>query len=233
MIGIYKILSPTNKVYIGQSINIPRRFSVYKALSKPSIGPKIYNSLAKHGSDNHVFEVIEECLIEKLDEREKYWKQYHLDQVNNDWTQVLFCEMYDKGGGPRSQETKDKISFLKKGQKHTEETKQKISLAKKGKVSYKKGKTTSEQTKQKISASLKGKTAWNKGLTHSDKTKKQMSEFWKGKRTGYDHPRSRAIIDIETGIEYPSLTACIKGLGKARDTVYKYISTGKLKTIKQ
>jgi len=30
MIGIYKITSPSNKVYIGQSINIEKRFKSYK-----------------------------------------------------------------------------------------------------------------------------------------------------------------------------------------------------------
>ena len=31
-IGIYKITSPSNKIYIGQSINIERRFKEYKTL---------------------------------------------------------------------------------------------------------------------------------------------------------------------------------------------------------
>ena len=32
MIGIYKIINPNNKVYIGQSTNIERRFKQYKSL---------------------------------------------------------------------------------------------------------------------------------------------------------------------------------------------------------
>lgn len=172
MIGIYKILSPTNKVYIGQSVNIPRRWGVYRVLNRPSMGPKIYNSLAKHGYDNHVFEVIEECSIEILNEREKYWKQYYLDQTNNDWTQVLFCEMHDKGGGPRSQEVKDKISALKKGQKHTEESKQKMSQSKMGKPNARKGMIVgpmSEEAKLKMSQS-------RKGIKRSEETKQKMSQ---------------------------------------------------------
>jgi group I intron endonuclease len=228
MIGIYKITSPSGKIYIGQSIDIPKRWKTYGSVYKSSIGPKLRNSLIKYGSDNHIFEIIEECSLEQLNEREIYWKQHYVSQLG--WNKVLFCEMYDNGGGPRNEETKNKISLKNKGHVVTEETKQKISLANKGN-SYRKGKTMSEQTRQKMSISFKGRVAWNKGLTHSDKTKKQMSEFWKGKRTGYDHPRSKAIIDPETGIEYPSLRACIKELGKARDTVYKYIFTGKLKYV--
>jgi len=212
MIGIYKISSPTGKIYIGQSTNISRRWKNYKHVDNNNVGPKLRNSLKKYGSENHKFEIIEECNVEHLNERETYWKQHYINQLN--WDKMLFCEIYDNSSGPKS-----------------EETKQKISLSKKGKPSYRKGKKMSEESKLKISKGLKGRTPWIKGLTHSDKTKKQMSEFWKGKRTGYDHPRSKAIIDPETGIEYPSLRACIKELGKARDTVYKYISTGKLKYI--
>lgn len=72
MIGIYKITSPTEKVYVGQSINIERRWKSYKKLQckQQTI---IYRSLVKHGWINHRFEVIEECSIEQLNEREAYW----------------------------------------------------------------------------------------------------------------------------------------------------------------
>jgi predicted GIY-YIG superfamily endonuclease len=33
-IGIYKITSPSNKIYIGQSINIERRIKQYKLLKE-------------------------------------------------------------------------------------------------------------------------------------------------------------------------------------------------------
>jgi hypothetical protein len=32
--GIYKITSPSGKVYIGQSVDIKRRFTTYKILNK-------------------------------------------------------------------------------------------------------------------------------------------------------------------------------------------------------
>ena len=37
-IGIYKITSPTRKIYIGQSINIEKRQSQYRNLNKKGIG---------------------------------------------------------------------------------------------------------------------------------------------------------------------------------------------------
>ena len=52
MIGIYKITSPTNKIYIGQSINIEKRFLNYNSINcKKQI--RLYNSFKKYGFDKH------------------------------------------------------------------------------------------------------------------------------------------------------------------------------------
>jgi group I intron endonuclease len=228
MIGIYKITSPSNKIYIGQSIDIKHRWKVYNYLNKASIGPKIYNSLQKYGYENHKFEIIEECSLKQLNEREIYWKQQELNKVNNNFDKVLFCELYDVGGGPRNKETNLKISQTKKGYIMSKETREKISETKKDKPSSKKGCTLPEEAKRKISKANKGKIPWNKGISLSEKTKKRMSDFWKGKRIGIDNPRSKPMVDLQTGIEYPSFAACIKDLGKARDTVYKYIKLGRI-----
>lgn len=113
-IGIYKITSPTDKIYIGQSIDIIHRFKQYKYCSGTrAIGPKLYNSLQKHTFTNHVFEVIEECSIEQLNEREIYWKKHYINQLG--WDKMLFCELYDRGGGPKSEYTKIKKSLALKG----------------------------------------------------------------------------------------------------------------------
>jgi len=109
MIGIYKITSPSNKTYIGQSIDIENRKTQYIRLDKSCIGPKLYNSLKKHGFKNHKFETIEECSLEQLNERETYWKQVYINEFG--WVKALFCELYDNGGGPRSEEVKCKIKI--------------------------------------------------------------------------------------------------------------------------
>ena len=72
IIGIYKITSPSNKVYIGSSNNIQRRFLNYKYYQcKQQI--RLYNSLKKYGVENHKFEIIEECKLDNLIVKEKYW----------------------------------------------------------------------------------------------------------------------------------------------------------------
>lgn len=111
MIGIYKITNPNNKVYIGQSINIEKRRKYYSYVINNINQPALYNSFNKYGFDNHIFEIIEECSIEQLNERETYWKQYELDKVNGDFSKVLFCGLYDSGGGPKSQQWKENIGI--------------------------------------------------------------------------------------------------------------------------
>jgi hypothetical protein len=138
-IGIYKITSPSGRIYIGQSINILKRWINYQSLLKNN-QTKLYNSFIKYGIEKHVFEIIEECSLNQLDEQETYWKQYYLNQFNNDWSQVLFCELYDKGGGPRSKETKLKMSQAKLGKVCSQEHRNNISKVKKGNESKRKKK---------------------------------------------------------------------------------------------
>lgn len=135
MIGIYKITNPKGKVYIGQSVRLNYRKKQYKNLSVTK-QPKIYNSLKKYGFDSHTFEVIEECSIDQLDEREIYWKQYHLNQVNNNWDMVLFCGIFDNGTGPLPESTKKKISNALKGRSSPWSSPQATSMGKanKGKI---------------------------------------------------------------------------------------------------
>lgn len=70
MIGIYKITKKSNgKSYIGQSNDIIRRFEEHKN----KIDIPIDIAISKYGSDAFTFEVLEECALNQLDEREIYW----------------------------------------------------------------------------------------------------------------------------------------------------------------
>lgn len=76
MIGIYKITNNINgKIYIGQSNNIQRRFLEHKNRGATS---RILVDIAiqKYGKENFSFEVIEECTIEQLNQKEMYWISY-------------------------------------------------------------------------------------------------------------------------------------------------------------
>jgi len=137
MVGIYKITSPSNKIYIGQSIHIEKRFKDYKNLHGARNQPALYSSFIKHGVENHIFEVIEECSIEYLNDRERYWQE-HYNTLNRDGLNCLLTHSTTMSGR-LSEETKKKISegvrasSKNRNYKHSEETKKKISIGNRGK----------------------------------------------------------------------------------------------------
>lgn len=73
MIGIYKIVNKENgKCYVGQSNDILRRFSEHQTKGDASRIP-VDVAIQKHGKSNFSYEVLEECPIKELNEREVYW----------------------------------------------------------------------------------------------------------------------------------------------------------------
>lgn len=135
--GIYQITSPSGKIYIGQSSDILERWKKYQRLIKNN-QRKLENSLHKYGVSNHKFEILTECTLPELDKLEILYKKFIVSKMG--WSKTLFCELYDGNQrGPRSEETKRKISESNKGKevwitgkKHTDKAKAKISKANKG-----------------------------------------------------------------------------------------------------
>jgi group I intron endonuclease len=147
MIGIYKITNPNGKIYIGQSKDIYGRWkrNYYSLNCKEQI--KLYNSLKKYGPENHLFEIIEECSEDIINEREIYWGLFYevLDSKTG-----LNLRLGD-GNGSWGDEVKNKISKARLGIKFTKEHCDNISKAKAGC-------TYSEERNTKISKSNKGKS---------------------------------------------------------------------------
>ena len=122
--GIYKIISPSGKVYIGQSKNIEKRFCQYKRLQCKS-QKVLYNSLIKYGIENHIFEVVIKCLPEELNINEvKYIQEF--DSYKNGLNMTK--------GGETSPMSHPEIAVKMVGKKHSEESKLKISSTLKSKI---------------------------------------------------------------------------------------------------
>lgn len=82
MIGIYKITKISNgKSYIGQSNDIQRRFKEHQQKGASSRIP-LDIAIQKYGISAFTYEVLEECPLNKLNEREQYWIAYY-DTCNN------------------------------------------------------------------------------------------------------------------------------------------------------
>ena len=77
MIGIYKITNiRTGQVYIGQSKNLEKRKYQHWHRKTGALDSEIYNE-----PDNFIFEILEECSIDKLSERESFYIKENLSTM--------------------------------------------------------------------------------------------------------------------------------------------------------
>lgn len=85
-IGIYKIENLINhKVYIGQSIEIEKRWQKHLN-AKDNFA--IHKALQKYGKENFSFQIIEECDLLDLDNKEQYWMNYYNSLIPNGYNMI-------------------------------------------------------------------------------------------------------------------------------------------------
>ena len=164
IICVYKITSPSGKNYIGSSVNYKKRLTQYKGTGAKT-QTILYNSFAKHGFDNHVFEIVELCTKENVLEREYYYGSLYkvLGEKGLNCKLPKFGDKYQN----TRQETIDKM----KAWKPSEDT---IAKMKAAQTKRAKEQPVSDETKQKLREANLGKKA-------SDETKKKMSLKGKGR----------------------------------------------------
>lgn len=208
IIGIYKIISPSKRIYIGQSVNIYKRWKSYKN-HKCKAQPLLHNSFLKYGIEEHIFEIIHQCRKLELNELEKYYVD--LFQCFNSKYGLNLKD----GGGNRaclSIESRLKISKKVSGKKNgmfgvinTNEYKEKMSKKLKGRVIFwgkkisekLKGKPLSEENKKNLSKS-------HIGLKHTTEAKEKISIAGLGRKHSQEscEKMSKIILNTENGIFY-------------------------------
>jgi len=214
--GIYKIISPTGRIYIGQGVNIRKRFRDYKNLHC-KLQIRLYNSIVKHGWEKHIFEIIEECKKEDLNCKERYWQDFYKVLGKGG----LNCQLTSCGGlkSEISESKRDNLSSshigIKPSEKSTkifleylstrvlsQEERKAISDRMSGEKNHFYGKQHSEEHRAKISVSV---SKAKKGVTFSEEHKKNLSLSHIGKYKDENHPRAKLILCKETGIFYYTL----------------------------
>jgi group I intron endonuclease len=206
-IGIYKITSPSKKIYIGQSSDIEYRWKTYKRLHCKN-QTCLYNSFKKYGVNKHKFEIVQLCEFEQLNELEKYYMDL-FQTFNNKYGMNL------KDGGDAhssmSEESKRKMSIAKKGIKLSIEHRQKIGEANKGNKRSKEavlktalgntGKKRNDESKLKMSISATGHK-------HSNESKLKIGLALKNRIYSNETKEKlrlancKLILNTETGIFY-------------------------------
>lgn len=206
IIGIYKITSPSEKVYIGQSKNILFRWNYHYKKYHCKKQRHLYNSLIKYGYDNHIFEILEVCEIECLDKAEIYYIEKY-DATNKD---VGLNHRAGGNGKITSQETKELMrqraigNTNMLGKHHSIESKE---LIRKKKTGVK----LSEFTRKKMSDT-------RKGYKHSEETKDKLSKANKF---------TRKIKNIKTGNMYDSITRAALIESISQSTIYRGLKDGR------
>lgn len=229
VIGIYKITSPSGKVYIGQSWNIYRRIWAYRA-GKCSKQIPLYYSITKYGWDNHKFEVIHELPPDVdqsiLDNYEILYMQQYVEcgitllnvreggskgRPSKESIEKMVLSRREKNNYYHSENTIRKIAEANLGnknalgnksmlgKKHTDEARERISASRIGKPTFL-GKKHTEEAKEKIAASKIGNKVWL-GKTHTEETKAKIGAASKGRK--HDEESLNKIKAASTGVNNP------------------------------
>lgn len=170
MTGIYKIINLiNNKVYIGQPVNIEKRWYGHKQdlIKQYHNNKHLQNAWNKYGENSFKFEVIEECNEEELNEREIYWIDYYGGcNSENTYNQ----RAGGLSGGKLSENTKEKISNTLKEKSYahpvwnkglTKETDERVAKNSQATSNYYKN-GMSLEIRKKISKTVKQR--WNEGI---------------------------------------------------------------------
>lgn len=121
--GIYRITNLTDgKIYIGQTRDFERRMKDYQyRVNAPS--SNMEKIIAKYGKDNFKYELIEECAINKLDEREIYY----IHKFNAIDPEIGYNKCKGGGSHTHTEDTKIRMMVTHTGMKESPATKKRKS----------------------------------------------------------------------------------------------------------
>jgi group I intron endonuclease len=225
---IYKITSPSGKIYVGQTKDPETRKKFYR-LHHCKKQTKLYHSILKYGWDAHRFEIIETIPFDKhrlnvLEEN--YIREYKA--FNNDAGLNLTGGGYS---GRLSKESLLKIANAMRGRKISEATREKLREANLGKkqsaetiakrVLLIRGMKRRPESCKKISEARKGMKFSESHIASlrnairppvSDETKEKLRLLNTGKKYPNSHSKgkSKKVIDINTGMTFDNLVGACK-----------------------
>lgn len=197
MIGIYIITNNINgKQYIGQSNNIKRRFMEHRCVKNDYPVSKAFK---KYGRENFTFDILEECSIDEIDEKEIKWIKDLKPRYN-----------ISKGGkGNRSYHTEATKKILSEKSKQQwlnmsdEERRHRVKNNLIGGREF--GRTISEEQKQKL-------RECNLGKKLSKETKLKIGKSNKVSMLG-NKSGNKKVLCIELNKEFISIVEASKFIG--------------------
>ena len=208
MVGIYKITSPTGRIYIGQSWDMEERWKNYRNCHKGQ--KKIYRSIKRHGIELHKFEICHELpndiTQEVLDRYEFiYWELYKdcgIDMMN--------IRIPGSGPGRASEKSRKLMSINNWQSKH------------KGENSPYYGKKRRPEDIEKSVAKRRGENHCNFGKfgkLHPSSGKNHTEKWHEWRKT-----IQSKIINVETGEIYESMCKAGIAFGISGQLIRHYLT---------
>jgi len=209
--GVYRISSKTHpdRCYIGSAVNIASRWRRHRRDLRLGKHNRILQShYNKYGEDDLVFSVIEVCEKHLLITREQFY-------INDDVLNCYFNVSKIAGSNlgvkqkPRSKEARENHRRATLGRKHSEETKKKLSEIKKNDprtadqisklaeinkgnhyaqgCEWNKGREQSKEEVEKRMSKIRGKPNKSRGVSKSAEHRRKISEALLGKKKSEEH----------------------------------------------
>lgn len=224
--GIYLLTNKlTDEIYVGQSVDLSKRFIRYFNLSylKSKESLIISRALIKYGYVNFSVSILEYCDKSILTEREQYYldklePKYNILKIAGSSLGYIHSEVSKQ---KRSKALKGVYVGIKSplfGKNHTIETKNKMSLQRKGEDNYFYGKTHSEPSKE----IMRQKALDRK---HSIETKDKMSKAHGNPVYVYEKTDLEGFKLIGS---FVSARRAAKFLDMSGTTVIKYMKSGEV-----
>lgn len=208
MTGIYQI---TNKIngnsYVGQSVNIERRFMEHRTPHGSMNSIKL--AIRKYGVANFTFSVIEQCEVEELNDKERYWIA-KLKPKYNRTSGGEGCK--DHAITPEAREV---LSEKNKQYWQSLPQEKKAEICKRL-VGPGKGHAVSEETKEKLRAANIGKKM------PDDVKAKRAATILAKKQNGWVKDGSgtfKKVICLDSGETFESVKAAAKNFGIGASSV--------------
>ena len=211
MIGvIYKYTSPSNKIYIGQTVREKVRHNEFLNIKKDYAGSIINKARIKYGPENFKYEIlliVKTNTVEYIKRELDFWEKYYIKYFKSQ--NYILYNLTDGGdegtlGYKHTDESKNKIAENRIGKKHSNETRKKMSKSQKGKHSGKRPKE------------------WYKNR----KSRKGKSNEWLKKKVSCIDPKTGLVVKI-----YDSIKEAAFAVGAGESSIRNAIK-GNCKTIK-
>lgn len=224
--GIYYILNIlNNKIYIGSSVHMKRRFKEHKRMlnNNEHFNNHLQKAWNKYGESSFEFgiiEVLEDTIeLEEIREiEERYIEYFESFNPNVGYNLSKYAE--GSGGYEISEETRRKLSEKATGRKVSEETRKKLSEAKKGELNPFFGKKHSEESKIKIGKNKIGKKPNENQLkalelgrgtkAYTEETYQKLREAKQGEKSSSAKLTEtnilQLLVELKNGVPYKELS---------------------------